>query len=138
MRRSMKLVVVALVAAGLLAGCSTDAAVVSENISTAADQFEITRRVVFFNGITDNYLLEITGYCSIEDEGHQLEVTCKVGPDAYRKHFLGLSDNVSYFVEHLNPANVSAHHYRVVFKPQQIIPDIDLVADSGDLPRNQP
>ena len=138
MRRSMKLVVVALVAGGLLAGCSTDAAVVSENISTAADQFEITRRVVFFNGITDNYLLEITGYCSIEDEGHQLEVTCKVGPDAYRKHFLGLSDNVSYFVEHLNPANVSAHHYRVVFKPQQIIPDIDLVADSGDLPRNQP
>ena len=134
----MKLVVVALVAGGLLAGCSTDAAVVSENISTAADQFEITRRVVFFNGITDNYLLEITGYCSIEDEGHQLEVTCKVGPDAYRKHFLGLSDNVSYFVEHLNPANVSAHHYRVVFKPQQIIPDIDLVADSGDLPRNQP
>lgn len=127
----------AVLVVGLLAGCSSDAAIVSENISTAADQFEITRRVVFFNGITDKYLLEIIGRCSIEDEGHQLEVTCQVEEGAYRKHFLGLSDNVSYFVEHLNPANVSAHHYRVVFKPQEIIPDVDLVADPGDLPRSQ-
>ncbi len=127
----------AMLAIGLPA-CSTDAAVVSENLSKAADQFEISRRVVFFNGITDNYLLEIIGLCSIEDEGHQLEVTCQVEPGQYRKHFLGLSDNVSYFVEQLNPANVSAHHYRVVFKPQEIIPDIDLVASDSDLPRVQP
>lgn len=128
----------AIVAVGLLAGCSSDAAVVSENLSRAADQFEISRRVVFFNGITDNYLLEIIGLCSIEDEGHQLEVTCQVEPGSYRKHFLGLSDNVSYFVEQLDPANVSAHHYRVVFKPQEIVPDVDLVADLDDGPRRQP
>ncbi len=128
----------AVLAIGLLvSGCSSDAAVVSENLSRAADQFEITRRVVFFNGITDSYLLEIIGFCSIYDEGHQLEVTCKVADGAYRKHFLGLSDNVSYFVEQLDPANVSAHHYRVIFKPQEIIPDVDLVADTGDLPRAQ-
>jgi hypothetical protein len=127
----------AMLAIGLPA-CSTDAAVVSENLSKAADQFEISRRVVFFNGITDSYLLEIIGLCSIEDEGHQLEVTCQVEPGQYRKHFLGLSDNVSYFVEQLNPANVSAHHYRVVFKPQEIIPDIDLVTSGSDLPRVQP
>lgn len=121
-----------------LSGCSSDAAVVSQNLSRAADQFEITRRVVFLNGITDTYFLEIIGRCSIEDEGNQLEVTCEVEEGAYRKHFLGLSDNVTYFVEQLNPANVSAHHYRVIFKPQEIIPDVDLVADAGDLPRNQP
>ena len=92
---------------------------------------------MFFNGITDKYLLEIIGRCSIDDERYQLEVTCQVEDGAYRKHFLGLSDNVSYFVEHLNPANVSAHHYRVVFKPQEIIPDVDLVVDPGDLPRRQ-
>ena len=128
----------AFLALGLLAGCGSDADTVSRNLSSAAEQFEISRRVVFFNGITDNYLLEIIGLCSIEDEGHQLEVTCQVEPGSYRKHFLGLSDNVSYFVEQLNPANVSAHHYRVIFKPQQIVPDIDLVVDTGDLPRNQP
>ena len=128
----------AILAVGLLAGCSSDADTVSRNLSTAAEQFEISRRVVFFNGITDNYLLEIIGLCSIEDEGHQLEVTCQVEPGSYRKHFLGLSDNVSYFVEQLDPANVSAHHYRVVFKPQEIVPDVDLVVDLGDGPRRQP
>ena len=128
----------AILAVGLLAGCSSDADTVSRNLSTAAEQFEISRRVVFFNGITDNYLLEIIGLCSIEDQGHQLEVTCQVEPGSYRKHFLGLSDNVSYFVEQLDPANVSAHHYRVVFKPQEIVPDVDLVVDLDDGPRKQP
>lgn len=108
-----------------MAGCSTDAQVASENLSLAADQFEIDRRVVFFNGITDTYLLSIEGRCSIEDEGYQLEVTCKIGPDAFKKHFLGLSDNVSYFVEQLETADVSEYHYRVIFKPSVIVPDVD-------------
>lgn len=108
-----------------LAGC-TDADVASRNLSQDADNFKINRRVVFFNGITDTYLLSIEGYCSITDEGKQLEVTCKTGQDAYKKHFLGLSDNVSYFVEQVDPAAVDVYHYKVTFKPEVIIPDIDL------------
>lgn len=107
------------------AGCSTDADVASENLSKAADQFEITRRIVFFNGITDKYLLEIEGRCSIHDENRQLEVTCKTQGGEYKKHFLGLSDNVSYIAEQLEGANVSTDHYRVIFKPEVIIPDVD-------------
>lgn len=110
----------------LLTGCVSDAQRASDNLSTAADQFEIERRVVFLNGITDTYLLSIEGRCSIEDEGNQLEVTCKVGPDAYKKHFLGLSDNVSYFVEQMEPVDVSVYHYRVIFKPENIVPEFDL------------
>lgn len=106
-------------------GLLSDADVVSENISEAADQFEIERRIVFFNGITDTYLLSIEGRCSITDEGNQLEVVCKTAGDEYKKHFLGLSDNVSYFVEQLENANVDADHYRVIFKPEVIIPDVD-------------
>jgi hypothetical protein len=109
----------------LLAGCSTDADVASENLSLAAEQFEIDRRVVFFNGITDTYLLSIEGRCSIEDQVNQLEVTCKTGPEDFKKHFLGLSDNVTYFVEQLEGANVSEFHYRVIFKPSVIVPDLD-------------
>jgi hypothetical protein len=109
----------------LLVSCSTDAEVASHNLSLAADQFEVDRRVVFFNGITDTYLLSIEGRCSIEDQGIQLEVTCKTGPDAYKKHFLGLSDNVSYFVEQLEDADVSEFRYRVIFKPTVIVPDVD-------------
>lgn len=111
----------------LLAGCGADADVASENLSKAADNFEIDRRVVFFNGITDEYLLVIEGRCSLgnNDSAKKLSVTCKVGDGEYKKHFLGLSDNVSYFVEQREGARVSKDHYRVTFKPSSIVPDID-------------
>ncbi len=108
-----------------LAGCTSDADVASQNLSKAADQFEIMRRIVFFNGITDTYMLELEGRCSIADDGNQLEVTCKTADDAYKKHFLGLSDNVTYFAEQLEGADVDTYHYRVIFKPEVILPDVD-------------
>lgn len=112
----------------LLVSSCTDADVASRNLSKAADQFEITRRVVFYNGITDSYMLTIEGLCSLgnSDSAGQLTVTCKTGPSDYKKHFLGLSDNVTYFVEQLDSVGVSVYHYRVIFKPQTIIPNIDL------------
>lgn len=118
------------IGASMLTGCSTDADVASENLSTAAEQFQINRRVVFFNGITDKYLLEIDGLCSVETGDSaltgSLQVTCKTGPNSYKKHFLGLSDNVSYFVEQIEGADVSVYNYKVIFKPSVIVPDIDL------------
>jgi len=123
---------VAVAALGLTA-CADDADAASKNLSKAADNFEIQRRVVFFNGVTDTYLLSIEGACSITDQANQLEVVCKVS-DGYKKHFLGLSDNVSYFVEQMESANVSVNHYRVTFKPQSIVPDIDLRGSTDDTP----
>lgn len=127
---SLKSLLVGALAAVMLAvfaGCESDADVASRNVSKAADNFEVMRRIVFFNGITDTYLLSIEGYCSLgnDDPNYRLSVTCKAG-GTYKKHFLGLSDNVSYFVEQMQGANVSADHYRVVFKPSVIIPDIDV------------
>lgn len=117
--------------------CS-DAERASTNISKASDMFEITRRVVFFNGITDKYLLSIEGRCSIDLKRDQvLAVTCKVSEGAFKKHYLGLSDNVSYFVEQLETADVSVYHYRVVFKPQAIIPDIDLRGSKKELQKDR-
>ncbi|AMO44031.1 site-specific recombination directionality factor RDF [Mycobacterium phage Bactobuster] len=116
------------IAAGLgLVGCTSDADVASENLSKAADNFEVPRRIVFFNGITDKYLLEISGRCSIAPDtgAKKLDVTCKVS-DGYKKHFLGLSDNVSYFVEQIDGKNASSDFYQVNFKPQSILPDIQL------------
>lgn len=117
----------------LMAACSDDAVVASRNLSKAADNFEIMRRVVFLNGITDSYMLSVEGRCSIEDQGRQLEVTCKMGENDYRKHFLGLSDNVTYFVEQMQPVDVNVYHYRVTFKPQAILPEIDFRGDAGEL-----
>jgi hypothetical protein len=121
----------------LLGACERDADVASYNLSRAADMFEIDRRVVFYNGITSEYILNIEGRCSIKDELKQLEVTCKVGPDAFKKHFLGLSDNVTYFAEQMQAKDVSVYHYRVVFKPQTIIPDIDVRVDGNELLRSR-
>lgn len=115
----------ALTLIGTVSACTSDADVASQNLSKAADQFEIERRIVFFNGITDTYLLTIEGRCSIKDENRQLEVTCKTAGNEYKKHFLGLSDNVSYVAEQIESANVSTDHYRVIFKPEVVIPDID-------------
>jgi hypothetical protein len=112
---------------GVTAACENDARVASENLSKAADMFEIDRRVIFYNGITDTYILTIEGRCSIDGgRGEQLAVTCKTGPTGYKKHFLGLSDNVTFFAEQLDSADVSVYHYRVIFKPQVIIPDVDV------------
>jgi hypothetical protein len=121
----------ALLTALLAAGCSTDADVASRNLSKAAAQFEINRRVIFYNGITGGYLLNIEGRCSIKDQSSQLEVTCKTGPSEFKKHFLGLSDNVTYFAEQIGAANVSVYHYRVIFKPQTIIPNVDFEGSMG-------
>ena len=109
-------------------GCMSDADVASTNLSTAADNFEINRRVVFYNGITGEYMLTIEGLCSLgnNDTAGKVSITCKTGAKSYKKHFLGLSDNVTFFVEQLEEAKADVYHYRVVFKPSVIVPDIEI------------
>ena len=125
-----------LLSATLLAGCN-DAMVASRNLSQAADNFEIARRIVFYNGITDTYLLTIEGRCAIADDRQgQLEVTCKLNDGKYAKHFLGLSDNVTYFAEQLTAVDVSVYHHRITFKPQAILPDIDFRSSTEELIEN--
>lgn len=110
-----------------LAGCN-DAQVASANLSTAADNFQVNRRVVFYNGITGDYILTIEGLCSLGSgtETKSLTVTCKTGPAAYKKHFLGLSNNVTYFAEQIEGQAINTYRYKVVFKPSVIVPDVDL------------
>jgi len=117
----------------ILTGCANDADVASRNLSQAADMFEIERRIVFYNGITGDYILTIEGRCSLGnyDPAGELSVTCKTGDNEYKKHFLGLSDNVTYFAEQIEAQQVDVYHYRVIFKPETIIPDIDVETSGG-------
>lgn len=123
----MKKLILASAVLAVLAGCN-DADVASRNLSQAADNFQIERRVVFYNGINGEYMLTIEGLCSLgnNDKPKEVTITCKTGPSSYKKHFLGLSDNVTYFVEQMGAADVSVYHYKVVFKPSVIIPDISI------------
>ena len=131
----IKTALLSLVVVASLAGCSRDADVASRNLSNAADMFEINRRIVFYNGITGDYMLTVEGLCSLgnKDAARQLSITCKTGAAEYKKHFLGLSDNVTYFVEQIQASNVSVYHYKVMFKPQSIIPDIDARGSASEL-----
>jgi len=130
-----------LAAAAVVAGCGTDSEIASRNLSRAAEMFEISRRVVFYNGITGDYMLTIEGRCSVDEHGRTLAVTCKTGHDPatgaglFKKHYLGLSDNVTYFSEQVSGAAVSAYHYRVIFKPQTIVPDVDARGDVSEMHR---
>jgi len=132
MKKQFMLYVVLIIVSGAILGSAligcfdTDANIASRNLSKAADMFEIQRRIVFYNGITDTYMLTVEGRCSVELASSVLRVTCKTGDNEFKKHYLGLSDNVTYFAEQLDSASVSAYRYKVIFKPLSIIPDIDL------------
>lgn len=118
-------------AAGLVALSLTacdDSEVATRNLIKAADNFEVNRRIVFYNGITDTYMLEIEGRCSIDlnQNNTAFNVICDVGNGNYKRHTLVLSDNVTAFVEQIEPNKVSKNFYRVTFKPSAIIPNIDI------------
>lgn len=121
-------IIIAISFAWIISGCQSDASRASYNISQAAAMFEINRRIIFYDAIQGKYLLSIEGLCSIKKDNldSQLEVTCKVAPGTFKKHFLGISDNVTYFAEQVDPTPADVFRYRVIFKPESIIPDIDM------------
>lgn len=122
-----KILIVAVVLMILLTGCA-QSDVASRNLSTAADNFEINRRIHFYNGITGEDFLVIEGLCALgnNDTAGSLSVTCKTGANTYKKFFLGLSDNVTYFSEDLEAAPVNVWNYRVILRPSAIIPGLEL------------
>lgn len=118
-----KIIALGLMCAMAAVGCSRDAQVASRNLSYAADNFQLDRRIVFYNGVTGDYVLTIEGKCAFE---RKVDVTCKTSDTEFKKHSLGISDNVTYFSEQLNSKGVSTYQYKVDFRPSVIIPDVDL------------
>lgn len=114
----------------LLAGaCQTESAAdrANENLSKAAEEFEVERRIVGINGITDNVLFTVEGYCSIENPtGNQLDLICKVNEDSVERTSLGLSDNVTYISTQLAAEEVDFYRPRIIFRPETFVPDFDL------------
>ena len=126
MKKIVFMILAAIMVVGF-AGCSNDADVARSNLEREEQNFNVNRRVVFYNGITGDYILSIEGKLAIiVDSDGDLVVTVKTDSGQYLKHYLGLSDNVTYFSEALESSAVSTSHYRVVFKPSVIAPSVDL------------
>lgn len=124
-----KKVLSTLLAVGLMAtmltGCQTEAQRVSYNLSQEADNFNIVRQLTVINCIEGDVLFQMTGRMSItaDTADNQLEIIVE-DDGTYVKHFVGLSDNVTYVVEDLNLGDnaVSKYKYTLNFNPKMWIP----------------
>ena len=117
------LIIVLLLCATIMAGCDSQAYVVSRNISKEADNFNVIRRLAVINARTDKPLFELIGAFSLDNNGsRELEVTVKTGPSEYKKHFIYLNDWTMYVVEDVSGANVSSFKYEINFLPEMIVP----------------
>ena len=104
-------------------GCS-EASKVSHNLSLEADNFNDVRQVTVINCLQGDVLFQTTGKMSITADtfDNQLEVVVEDEKGEYKKHFIGLSDNVTYVVEDITAGDVSKYKYTLNFNPEMWIP----------------
>ncbi len=121
--KKVLLTILVLIGIMVLGGC-TQAERVSENLSKEADSFNVVRQLTVINGITGDVLFQMSGRLSIKADttDNQLEVVVEYEKGEYKKHFIGISDNVTYVVEQLNVKNVSNYKYTLNFNPKMWIP----------------
>lgn len=115
------------------AACSSDADTADYNTKVAAEAFEVQRTIVGINGITGETVFYAEGRCSVEYPADQrFEVMCKYGPDEYRKHIFLMGDQDSVAITQEVPIDVSEYHTRIILKPQNIIPEFDIMVGEDE------
>ena len=132
-KRTVLTATAALGAALILAGCSSDADTADYNTKQAAEAFEIQREFVGINGITGKTIFYAEGRCSFEyPEPGRFDLMCKYGPDEYRKHVFIMGDQDSVTVTQTEDIDVSEYHTRIILKPQNLIPEFDLMVGEDE------
>lgn len=112
-------------------GCSNDVDKVKHNMSEAAGNFEVPRKISFYNTRSDRVMLEVTGFCDFSNSKENsgwLNVICKK-PGGYVKHSQFASNDTTILVEHLDPSAVSQTFYRYRISPLSLIPDVSIVGN---------
>lgn len=107
-----------------LSACDTEANRVSYNLSQEAENFNDIRQLTVINCLQGDTLFQMTGRMSItaDTEDNQLEVIVEDENGEYKKHFVGLSDNVTYVVEDITAGDVEKYKYTLNFNPEMWIP----------------
>lgn len=121
--RIISLILALLVVCAVFAGCN-EAKRVNYNITEEAENFNVYRRVTVINCIQGDVLFEVEGRMNIEADtaDNQLEIIVELEDGKYKKHFIGLSDNVTYTVEDITGSEVSKYHYEINFNPKMWLP----------------
>ena len=119
-----KLFIAAVIGATALAGCDTEANRVSYNLSQEADNFNDIRQITVINCLQGDVLFQMTGKMSItaDTSDNQLEIIVEDENGEYKKHFIGLSDNVTYVVEDVTAGDVEKYKYTLNFNPEMWLP----------------
>ena len=125
-KRICSLVIVLCLMMVCLVGCidQRQADDVSYNLSLKADNFEDVRQITVINCLQGDVLFQMTGKISIEVDSsdNQLEIIVEDENGEYKKHFIGLSDNVTYVVEDITSGDVSKYSYTLNFNPKMWFP----------------
>lgn len=115
MKRIIALILVIITVCAILTGCS-EADKVNANISKQADYFETERKITVYNARTDKIILEAEGYMSISNNSKdELIVTCKIGPNTYKKNYVYLNEYILYVVEDITGTHTDPYHYKMYF-----------------------
>ena len=124
MNKKIAIISFLLISLSGITACETEAQKVSYNISREADNFNTIRQITVINCIQGDVLFQMTGKMSItaDTNDNQLEVIVEDDNGHYKKHFIGLSDNVTYVVEDITDGDVSKYHYTLNFNPKMWIP----------------
>lgn len=103
---------------------------VSYNLSKQADSFNVVRKLTVIDCIQGDVLFQMTGKMSINADrtDNQLEITVEDENGTYKKHFVGLSDNVTYVIEDVSVNDVDNYKYTVNFNPKMWLPfDVETI-----------
>ena len=124
MKRIIALMLVIVCLCTCLVGC-TEADNVNHNLSQAADNFQVTRKITVYNARTDLIIMEMEGNMSLSNNTtNELVVTCMTGPNTYKKNYIYLNEYVIYVVEDITGTVTDSYHYKIHF--YTALPDIDL------------
>lgn len=112
----------------LMVGCETEADRVSYNLSQEADNFNVVRQLTVINCLQGDVLFQMTGKMSIKPDmsENQLEIIVENEDGTHTKHFVGLSDNVTYVVEQISGEYVNKYKYTLVYNPRMWVPVPDI------------
>lgn len=124
MKKVIAILLVMMCLVGVLSGCSA-ASDVNHNLSQAADNFEVFRKITVYNARTDMIIMEMEGLMSLSNNAtSELVVTCKVGENEYKKNYVYLNAYVIYVVEDITGTVTDPYHYKIHF--YTALPDVDL------------
>jgi hypothetical protein len=124
MKKIVAVLLVIMCLVGCLTGCS-EAANVNHNLSQAADNFQVIRKITVYNARTDLIIMEMEGAMSLSNTStSELVVTCMTGPNTYKKNYIYLNEYVIYVVEDITGTVTDPYHYKIHF--YTALPDVDI------------